>query len=258
MSERFSRQTIFAAFGQAGQERLSKSSVLIVGAGGLGSWSAELLVRAGVGRIVLCDDDGVELSNLHRQALYTESDAAARMLKVNAAAARLKAINSRCVVEPFAERIDRLTILRAARGVDVIVDGTDNFQSRYLINDYAVKYGIPWVSAGVMEAQGQVMTLIPGQTPCLRCMMPTPPSCCGEDVNACVQAGVLGTAVATLSAMQATEAIKLLSGYREQASPYLTKIDLWNNTLQRIALSKLRPASPCRCCEQKEFDYLEP
>lgn len=258
MSQRFARQMIFAAFGQAGQEQLSQSSVLVVGAGGLGSWASELLVRAGVGRLVLCDDDSVELSNLHRQSLYTESDAGARPMKVFAAAERLKAIHSQCVVEPFAERIDRLTILRAARGIDVIVDGTDNFQSRYLINDYAVKYDIPWVSAGVMEAQGQVMTLIPGQTPCLRCIIPTPPSCCGDDVNACVQSGVLGPAVATLSAMQAMEAMKLLSGHREQASPFLTKIDLWNNTVQRIELSKLRPTSPCRCCGQKEFDYLEP
>lgn len=258
MSGRFSRQTIFAAFGQAGQSRFAHSSVLVVGIGGLGSWASELLVRAGVGRLVLCDDDSVELSNLHRQALYTESDAAAHSLKVFAAAGRLKALNSECTVDLFAERIDRLTILRAARGIDVILDGTDNFQTRYLINDYAVKYGIPWVSAGVMEAQGQVMTLIPGHTPCLRCILPTPPSCCGEDVNACVQSGVLGPATATLSAMQAMEAVKLLSGHREHVSPYLTKIDLWNNTLQRIELSKLRPIAPCRCCGQKEFDYLEP
>ncbi len=258
MTERYLRQINFSAFGTAGQQRLMQSRVLVIGAGGLGSWASELLVRAGVGQLTLCDDDSVELSNLHRQSLYDQTQAAAHPLKVIAAAERLKAINSDCRIIPFAERIDRLTIGRAAQGADAIVDGTDNFQSRYLINDYAVKHAIPWVSAGVMEAQGQVMTLIPGKTPCLRCILPTPPSCCGDDVNACSQAGVLGPAVATLSAMQAAEALKLLSGNADKANPYLTKIDLWNNTIQRIDLSKLYPAVPCRCCGQREFDYLEP
>ena len=256
MSNRYSRQIAFSAFGQDGQAKLGAASVLVVGAGGLGSWAAELLVRAGVGRVRICDDDSVEVSNLHRQSLYSEQDAAAHPLKVDAAAARLTAINSACRIEPFTERIDPLTIHRAAKDIDVIVDGTDNFPTRFLINDYAVKFAIPWVSAGVMEGQGQVMTLIAGTTPCLRCIFPSVPSC--GDENVCRRFGVLGSVVAAISAIQATEVIKLLSGHSEKANPMLTKIDLWNNTVQRIALSKLWPSTPCRCCRQKEFDCLEP
>ncbi|HDS84862.1 MAG TPA: HesA/MoeB/ThiF family protein [Phycisphaerales bacterium] len=260
-SKRYARQIAFTAFGAEGQKRLAESSVLVVGAGGLGSWAAELLVRAGVGHLRLCDDDSVELSNLHRQSLYTEQDAAACPLKAEAAATRLRAINSECRIEPFAERIDHLTIHRAAKGVHMIVDGTDNFPTRFLLNDYAVKYGIPWVSAGVMEGQGQVLTLIPGTTPCLRCIIPSVPPCCGEDDqqgNACCQFGVLGPAVAAISAMQAAEAIKLLSGHIAQANPMMVKFDFWDNTIQRIALSKLRPSTPCPCCDQNEYEYLEP
>ena len=260
-SKRYARQIAFAAFGAGGQARLADSAVLVIGAGGLGSWAAELLVRAGVGRLRICDDDSVEVSNLHRQSLYSEQDAANRLPKAEAAAVRLAAINSQCRIEPFAERIDRLTIHRAAKHIDVIVDGTDNFPTRFLINDYAVKYGVPWVSAGVMEGQGQVITFIPGTTPCLRCILPSMPSCCGDqddDANVCCQFGVLGPVPATLGAMQATEAIKLLSGHSDKANPMMTKIDLWNNTVQRIALSKLWPSTPCRCCRQKEFDCLEP
>lgn len=257
-SKRFSRQIAFAAFGAAGQARLSEGRVLVVGGGGLGSWAAELLVRAGVGHLRLCDDDAVELSNLHRQSLYTEQDAAAKRLKAEAAAVRLRDINSECHIESFCERIDPLTIHRAAKAVDVIVDATDNFETRFLINDYAVKYGVPWVSAGVMEGEGQVITFLPGKTPCLRCIIPAIPSCCGGDVNACRQFGVLGPAVAVLSALQAVEAVKLLAGFAEKVNPCLTKLDVWNNSIQRIELSKLWPAQPCRCCGRKEFDYLEP
>jgi adenylyltransferase/sulfurtransferase len=257
-SKRFSRQIAFAGFGAAGQGKLSEGRVLVVGAGGLGSWASELLVRAGVGHLRICDDDAVELSNLHRQSLYSERDAAARRLKAEAAADRLHDINSDCHVEAFCERIDPLTIHRAAKAVDVIVDGTDNFQTRFLMNDYAVKYGLPWVSAGVMEGEGQVITFLPGKTPCLRCIIPTVPSCCGGDVNVCRQFGVLGPAVAAMASMQAAEAIKLLSGFADKVNPYLNKFDLWNNTFQRIPLSGLWPAQPCRCCGRKEFEYLEP
>jgi adenylyltransferase/sulfurtransferase len=260
-SKRYARQIAFTAFGAEGQARLAGSSVLVVGAGGLGSWASELLVRAGTGHLRLCDDDCVELSNLHRQSLYTEQDAAACRLKVEAAAAHLRAINSDCRIEPFAERIDRLTIYRAAKGVDVMIDCTDNFPTRFVLNDYAVKSGLPWVSAGVLGGEGQVLTFLPGQPPCLRCIMPSVPSCCGGDDldgNACGQFGVLGPVVAVISAMQAAEAVKLLCGHREKANPMMVKMDLWNNTIQRIALSKLRPGRPCPCCEQHNYEYLEP
>ena len=243
--KRYMRHTLFSEFGNQGQLRLGKSCALVVGAGGLGSWTAELLVRAGVGHLRLCDHDRVDISNLHRTGLYVEDDAAQRRLKVQAAAARLAAINSDCRIETFAERIDAFTLPKAAEGADIILDGTDNFETRFLINDYAVKHNIPWVFGGVMEGQGQVAALIPGKTPCLRCILPSVPS-----VGA--PFGVLGPVVACISAMQAAEAVKVLSGHAEKANPCLMKFDLWNNSIQKIPLSKLWPTNPCPCCGRGE------
>jgi molybdopterin-synthase adenylyltransferase len=255
--KRFSRQTVFSELGAEGQQRLGESSAVIVGMGGLGSWTAEYLARAGVGRIRICDADGVELSNLHRQALYTEQDAAGRRLKIEAASERLRTINSRCTLETFAERIDRLNLHRATEGMNIILDGTDNFETRFLLNDYAVKYALPWVFAGVIGAEGQVMSVVPGKTPCLRCVMHSPPACAGEQ-NDCRRAGVIGAVVPFISAMQAVEAIKILSGHAEKANPHLMKFDLWNNRHHTIDVSKARPGSACPCCGEREFIYLEP
>ncbi len=154
-SKRFSRQIAFSAFGQAGQAQLARSRALVVGVGGLGSWAAELLVRAGVGAIRICDDDCVELSNLHRQALYAEVDAVQVSLKTQAAAARLRALNSDCQVEPFCERIDRLTIHRVAKGVDVIVDATDNFETRFLIMITRLNSGCPGYRRVLWKGKGK-------------------------------------------------------------------------------------------------------
>jgi molybdopterin-synthase adenylyltransferase len=255
--KRFSRQTAFSEFGVDGQIRLGDGSAMVVGVGGLGSWSAEFLVRTGIGRIRLSDADNVELSNLHRQGLYTEQDAAERKLKVDAAAKRLRAINSQCTIEVFPERIDRLTIHRAAEGMNIILDGTDNFETRFLINDFSVKYAVPWIFAGVIGAEGQVMSVLPGVTPCLRCVMPTAPACSG-DQNDCRRFGVIGAAVPLISAMQAIEAIKILSGRSDKANPRLIKFDLWNNRHHMIDVAKNMTSPPCPCCGQRDFIYLEP
>lgn len=256
--KRFSRQTAFSDLGEAGQLKLSKSCALVVGMGGLGTWTAEFLVRAGIGQIKICDSDCVELSNLHRQALYMEQDAAEKRLKVDCAAEKLQKTNSDCVVEPFAERISRLTIQRIASGADIIMDGTDNFETRFLINDYSVKFSIPWISAGVAGACGQVMCFLPGKTPCLRCVVPSLPSCSQETADACNRLGVVGAVVPFVSAMQAVEAIKILSGSAHLANPYLTTFDLWRNYFHTFELSKVKSEKNCLCCEQKIFEYLEP
>ena len=256
--KRFSRQTAFSDLGTAGQIKIAKSSALVVGMGGLGTWTAEFLVRAGIGRIIISDGDCVELSNLHRQALYTEQDAAEKRLKVDCATEKLQKINSSCVVETFAERISRLTIHRIAKGADIIMDGTDNFETRFLINDYSVKFSIPWISAGVAGACGQMMCFLPGKTPCLRCVVPSIPSCGQETSDQCNQLGVVGAVVPFVSAMQAVEAIKILSGSADLANPYLTTFDLWRNYFQRFELSKVKSEKSCPCCELKNFEYLEP
>lgn len=251
---RYERQMIFPGMGLEAQRKLMKSSAVVVGVGGLGSWSAELLARAGVGQLRLIDDDRVDITNIHRQAFYIETDAAARRPKVAAAERRLAAINSQCKVESVQARLDAANVAELTAGADVIVDGTDNFHARFIINDYAVKGGIPWVFAGVVGAEAQTMTIIPHRSPCLRCIFHSPPPPCTDP--ACRTAGVLGPAVAAIAAIQAAEAIKILAGCEDQASPYLLKLDLWNNHVQRIDAASACEDSPCPCCKEGHYDFL--
>ncbi len=172
---RFQRQIAYAPLGTEGQKRLAAGKVLILGVGGLGSWSAELLARAGVGLLRLVDDDKVDLTNIHRQGLFDEQDASAGTPKVHAAASRLARIYGRCKVEPIVARADRSNVAELAKGVDLVLDGTDNFATRFVVNDYCVKAALPWVFAGVVGAEGQVLTIPPGGRPCLRCVFDQPP-----------------------------------------------------------------------------------
>ncbi len=247
---RYAKQTVFKPFGIEGQETLAKSSVLVVGIGGLGSWVAELLVRAGVGRIRLADDDRVEIANIHRQSLYTEADAEAGIPKIAAAAERLRQINSDVRIETIRSRLDRFTAESLMQGMDVVVDGTDNFESRFILNDCAVKLSKPWVFAGVLGMKAQVMTIVPGKTACLRCLMDAPPA--PEDDPS--HRGVLGVAVAMTAAFEAAEALKVLSGHLDRINPYLTVFDLWDNTVKQVDVSP--PRADCPCCVQKRFNFL--
>ena len=252
---RYARQISFKPFGEEGQHRLANGSALIVGVGGLGSWVAELLVRAGVGRIRLVDDDCVDLTNIHRQALFTEKDANERILKITAAANHLREINSDCTIETVCARIDRLTAQRLTENVDVIIDGTDNFPARFILNDCAIKSSKPWVFAGVLGTEAQVMTIIPGKTPCLRCLLGSPPACDGQT---CRQVGVLGAAVAIVAAFEASEAIKILSGNPDKAGQCLLILDVWNNVVKQIDIAKMAKNTDCPCCVHKNFEFLEP
>lgn len=252
---RYDRQIIFEGLGQAGQRKLRAGKVLIVGCGGLGCTAADILVRAGVGLVRLVDNDRVALENLHRQILFDESDAAARRPKVLAAAARLARVNGDVAVEPIVARFGPENAEKLAEGVDLILDGSDNFPTRFIINDLAVRGRRPWVFAGVVGGEGQVMSILPGW-PCLRCVFDGPPPPCQEPT--CRSAGVLPSAVVAVAAMQAGEAIKILSGQTAAVSPYLFKIDFWNNTLQRIDLARSAGQADCRCCKHGEYDYLFP
>lgn len=254
---RYQRQIVLPQIGLEGQSRLKQGRALIVGLGGLGSWVAELLVRAGVGFLKLADDDVVELANIQRQALYGEADAADRRPKAIAAATRLVALNSSVAVEPVAERVDRFNLDRLARDVDLIIDGTDNFETRFLLNDYAVKHGKPWIFAGAVGTEAQTLTIVPGRTPCLRCVLETPPVNCGT--ASCGEVGVLGPAVAVVAAFQAAEAIKLLSGHSDAANPYLLRFDLWRNQVQRLNFRLIDEGkTSCICCVRRQFEFLEP
>ena len=253
--ERYARQMVFEPVGLAGQKALAQGRVLIVGVGGLGSWVAELLARAGVGYLRLADDDRVDMVNLHRQGLYAEADAQGSVPKVQAAAARLRQLNSQVTVQAVAQRVDHRNIAALADDVDVIIDGTDNFATRFLINDYSVKAAKPWIFAGAVQAEAQAAAFIPGRTPCLRCVLDELPPVC-RDPN-CRTAGVLSMPLAAIASFEAMEAVKILLGRLDVVSPFLLKLDLWSNQVQRLNLSNHRNPQ-CECCGQRQFEYLEP
>lgn len=248
---RYHRQVLFDGVGSDGQARLARGRALIVGVGGLGCTVAQLLVRSGVGFLRLVDDDKVELNNIHRQLLFDEADAADGVEKVVAAARRLKAINSEVRLDPVVARLEAASAASLARDVDVIVDGSDNFPTRFLINDLAVRQGLPWVMAGIFGGEGQTMTIVPGRSPCLRCVFEPP---AGEARGG--PAAVLPAAVTAIAAIEAMEAMKILSGRLESVSPYLLKLDLWGSAVQRIELRGAR-ATDCPCCKRGVYESLD-
>jgi adenylyltransferase/sulfurtransferase len=228
--------------------------VLVCGCGALGSVLANTLVRAGVGAVRIVDRDFVELSNLPRQVLFDEDDVAAGLPKAVAASQKLVRINSAVAIEPVVADLDHTNIERLCEGVDAIVDGTDNFETRFLINDAAVKLGIPWVYGGCLGAEGQTMTILPGVTPCLRCLLhecPPPGS-----TPTCDVAGVLGPIVGVIASIQAVEALKILSGNRDAVSRYLTVVELWDNRLRQVDVASLRERTDCPTCKRGQFPWL--
>lgn len=254
---RYQRQELFSGLGRQGQRKLLNAKVLIVGLGGLGSWLSEMLVRAGVSTLRLVDDDTVDWTNIARQAMYDELDAAEHSPKVMSAAESLGRINHNVDVEPVQEKVSRDNIATLAEGMDLILDGTDDWTSRFLLNDYAVKMGIPWVFAGVVRAEGQMMPILPGQSACLRCVYESPPPPKQEKAEKASAVGVLVTAVAALAAMEANEAIKILTGQTQAVSPYLTKLDLWTNRIQQIDARAGASDNDCPCCKQRVFEFLD-
>ncbi len=253
---RYVRQTRFAPLGLAGQRRLQASSCLIVGCGALGSVQANLLARAGVGRIRLVDRDFVELTNLQRQDLYGETDAEQGIPKAIAAARELKRINSQIELDPVVGDFSADNAEQIAVGFDLILDGADNFETRFLINDVACKLRIPWVFGGCVASEGQVMTICPGETPCLLCLMPEGPPAVGT-MATCDTAGIFNAASHWVATLQAAEAIKLLSGNPPKTLPRLISIDAWEMSFRSLDVSGLRDRRDCRCCDQRRFEWLE-
>jgi molybdopterin/thiamine biosynthesis adenylyltransferase len=252
--DRYDRQARFAPLGEAGQQRLADGSALVCGCGALGSLAAELLVRAGVGLVRLVDRDFVELANLQRQVLFDEQDAYDGLPKSIAAANKLRRINSGVIVEPVVADVTHVNLPRLADDIDVIVDGTDNFATRYLVNDYSVKNGTPWVYGGTIGAEGRSMTIVPGRTPCLACLMPEAPP--PGTTPTCDTAGVLGPAVGVIASIEAAEVLKILSGHPEAVSRALTVIELWDNRIRQIDVAPLCDQSECRVCRYGQFDWL--
>jgi len=251
--DRYSRQMILPGWGQQGQARLATKTAVVVGCGALGSHIASHLVRAGVGRLVLADRDFVEWHNLPRQALYTEADARDGVPKAVAAARRLRRINTQVQIEEHVVDVNADTIEELVAGADVVMDGADNFEVRYLLNQVCVKLGIPWVYGGVLGTYGLTTAILPGETPCLRCLLgPMPPP---GSVPTCETAGVLGPVVAVIAALEATEGLKFLLDRRDEVLHSLVMIDVWNGDLERAQTQ--RSNTRCPVCDDRRFDLLD-
>jgi adenylyltransferase/sulfurtransferase len=249
--DRYSRQTLFAGIGADGQRRLAQASVAIIGCGAMGSALANNLARAGVGRLRVIDRDFVEINNLQRQTLYSEADAASATPKAIAAAMRLRAVNSDIVVEPVVSDFTAENALDLLEGVDLALDGTDNFEARYLLNDACLKLGLPWIYNGVIAAYGVTMTVLPHDTACLRCAFPERPL--PGTTPTCDTAGILNGIVAAIGGVSATEALKLLVG-SDRLARGLYWLDLWENVSERIELPR---QEQCPACGLGEYEYLD-
>lgn len=278
---RYHRQMLLPGVGRAGQERLARSHAVVVGCGALGTVAAEQLARAGVGRLTLIDRDVVEWTNLQRQVLFREADAAAGTPKAIAAAARLAEVNSAIELRPRVADVNPRTVEELCAGADVVVDGTDNFQTRYLLNDACVKHGWPLVYGGVVGTVGMTMTVVGEvagrgdgasgewgvearsgpersdrgiRTCCLRCVFPEMPE--PGAAATCDTAGVLGPMVGVVASIQAAEAMKVLLGRFDLLRPVLSQFDIWNNVRRTIDLTTI-DRSGCVCCGRRRFEFLE-
>jgi adenylyltransferase/sulfurtransferase len=252
MNERYSRQILFREIGREGQKKLLSSRVLLVGCGALGAAHAEMLARAGVGKLRIVDRDFVEFTNLQRQTLFKESDAAERLPKAVAAKTRIAEVNSEIEVEAIIADVNNSNIESLIDGCDLVIDGTDNFQVRYLLNDACVKNGVKWIYGAAVSSYGTTMTIRPGVTPCLRCIFDEMPDAGSSPT--CDTAGVIMPIIATVSATQVAEALKILVGDIDSLHGSLMQFDVWANDRQRIRLGE--PTADCKCCGQKIFEFL--
>ncbi|MDQ2937902.1 MAG: ThiF family adenylyltransferase [Acidobacteriota bacterium] len=253
MNDRYSRQILFNGLGQTGQQRLLQSRALIIGCGALGSAQAESLARAGVGSLRIADRDFVEASNLQRQTMFTEQDASERIPKAIAAANHIREINRDVEVEPEIADVNYSNIERLIEDCDVVLDGTDNFGTRYLINDACVKHEINWIYGAAVGSYGVTMTIQPHQTPCLRCVFEQAPP--AASAPTCDTAGVIMPIISVVAAVQVTEALKLLAGQNDSVHRSLMQFDVWRNEWRKI-----NPGSPvpdCPTCGLGKFSTLE-
>lgn len=253
LREKYSRQILFEGIGLGGQERLLGSSAVVAGCGAIGAGTANLLVRAGVGRIRIVDRDFVEPSNLQRQTLFDESDAREALPKAIAAERKLRAINSSVNVEGVVADINPRNAEKLLKDFDVILDGTDNFETRFLINDFAIKSGKPWIYAAAVASYGLTMTVQPNETACLACLLDGADGVTGLE-DTCDTVGVVGPIVNLVASLQVAEAMKLLSGNHEALHRRLISSDVWTGHFQSVHIER---NPDCRCCSRRDFSYLE-
>jgi molybdopterin/thiamine biosynthesis adenylyltransferase len=257
---RYHRQMLLPGFGEDGQRRLLDSTALILGCGALGTVAANMLARAGVGHLVIVDRDYIELTNLQRQTLFDEQDVADGIPKAEAAKRRLTKINSQVEVTAIVDDINYRNIERFAEGADIFIDGLDNFETRYLANDLAVRKGTPYMYGGAVGTVGMAYAILPNAddgtaTPCLRCLFEqAPPPGSGAT---CDTVGVIGPVVSIIANFQVNEALKILTGNIARVNPTMLNIDLWTNMFMQLKVAHVREEVDCPCCKQRTFEYLD-
>jgi molybdopterin/thiamine biosynthesis adenylyltransferase len=251
LAERYSRQVLFHGIGPEGQEKLLRAHVALVGVGATGAAAASLLARAGVGTLTLIDRDFVEESNLQRQVLFDEADARASLPKAEAARRKIAGFNSEIEVRAHVADLVPGNLHELLRGAEIVLDATDNFETRYLLNDYAVEQGKPWIYAAAVGAYAVTMNVVPGETACLACIFPEAP---GGAVETCDTAGILNTAVNLAASIESTEALKWLVGAPAVMRRTLLSCDLWTNEWSEIAAGT--PRADCAVCGARDFAHL--
>lgn len=267
---RYHRQMLLPGFGEAGQRRLLGSTAVVLGCGALGTVVADLLARAGVGRLVIVDRDYIELTNLQRQVLFDEDDVADGIPKAEAARRKLARINSQVEVTAVVDDLNHRNIEAHAAGADVLVDGLDNFEARYLVNDFAVKQGVPYVYGGAVGTTGAAFTILPhtergdaawertseagGATPCLRCLFEEAPA--PGTTPTCETAGVLASAVSLIASVEVAETLKVLTGNFDRVSRTMLNVDVWTNAFHQFKVERAYEDGDCPCCKHRRFDYL--
>ncbi|MCG8510485.1 MAG: ThiF family adenylyltransferase [Rhodospirillales bacterium] len=258
---------LLPGFGEEGQRRLLDSRVFIVGCGALGTVIANMLARAGVGRLVIADRDFIEMTNLQRQVLFDEDDVADAIPKAEAAKRKIGKINSQVEVEAIVDDVNHTNVEKLVEGCDVIVDGVDNFETRFLVNDVAVKYGIPYIYGGAVGTVGMSYAILPHgdgssewekrgkATPCLRCIFEQAPP---PGMNpTCDTAGVIGPVVSIIANFEVNETLKILTGNWDVINPTMTHVDLWENTLRQLKVARAYDVGECICCKKRTFEFLE-
>ncbi len=268
---RYHRQMLLAGFGEAGQRKLGDATAVVLGCGALGTVVADMLARAGVGRLVLVDRDFVELTNLQRQVLFDERDIADALPKAEAAKRKLERVNSQIEVTAVVDDLNAANVERLVEGADVLLDGVDNFETRYVANDAAVKLGIPYIYGGAVGTVGTAFAILPhssdgsslweraeggnGATPCLRCLFEeAPPPGSGAT---CDTVGVIGAAPAIVANFEAAEALKILTGNYDRVCPTMLSFDLWSNTFKQFKVARAYDDGDCPCCKHRRFEYLD-
>ncbi|MBC8553111.1 MAG: ThiF family adenylyltransferase [Candidatus Brocadiales bacterium] len=253
--ERYSRQILFQHIGEENQKVLMKSTAVVIGCGALGTVSSSYLTRAGIGQIRIIDRDFIEENNLQRQILFDENDISENIPKAIAAQRKLQKISNKVKIEGFVTDANYSNIDKLTKGADIIIDGTDNFQTRFLINDYCVKNSVPWVYGACIGSRGVLMSIIPSKTPCLRCVFEIMPQI--GSFPTCDTAGVIGPIAGIIASFQATEAIKILTGDYDSVNKNLLEIDVWDTKFRQIDISGLNDLNNCPTCKLHNYEFLE-